>query len=319
MPSNSRTTSSSATPRRRYTVAVWSANSRSQLGSLPATHRARRSTNTVASWRRLRRPASPMRSAYVGSSLVATSSARVAIRRSLRPEPRARRPGTRRQVARREAERGVGHGRRGYRPGPGAYDRSMSDDDGDDPPPSAQRQLDRAPGERYRSRPGTRRRPRRCPVRLAGGAGRGSSRSAVPILVAVASARRWSPCSARSTSARGCWPCRRSSAGRWRVAVVWSGVPAPGARGPAGRVGGCAGRWLDRRSGSWSCGSTPHVEGGVMDPFAYLDERFGPSPIVERHRRRGGRVPACALRPRGGQVTRQTASTGLGSRAEDRR
>ena len=53
-----RTMSSIGTPRRRYTVAIWSAKSLSQCESSPATHRASRSMNTSASPSRLRRPAS---------------------------------------------------------------------------------------------------------------------------------------------------------------------------------------------------------------------------------------------------------------------
>ena len=59
------------------------------------------------------------------------------------------------------------------------------------------------------------------------------------------------------------------------VAIVWGGVPGGGARG---------------RRGWWSAGLAAasivvgfvllwvwsHVEGGVLDPIAYLDERFGP-------------------------------------------
>ena len=59
------------------------------------------------------------------------------------------------------------------------------------------------------------------------------------------------------------------------VAVVWGGMPGPDARGQRAAwavalavgsiVVGIAILW------AWS-----HVEGGVMDPIAYLDERFGP-------------------------------------------
>lgn len=59
------------------------------------------------------------------------------------------------------------------------------------------------------------------------------------------------------------------------VAVIWGGTPGPDARGQRAAwavalgfgsvVVGIVLLWV------WS-----HVEGGVMDPFAYLDERFGP-------------------------------------------
>jgi hypothetical protein len=64
------------------------------------------------------------------------------------------------------------------------------------------------------------------------------------------------------------------------VAVVWGGDPAPERRGRrvllavvlavGSIVVGFAGLW-----------QYSHVEGGVMDPVAYLDERFGPIALVD--------------------------------------
>ncbi|HEY6571226.1 MAG TPA: hypothetical protein VIZ22_13100, partial [Candidatus Limnocylindrales bacterium] len=93
------------------------------------------------------------------------------------------------------------------------------------------------------------------------------------------------------------------------VAVVWSGVPDSDARGQRAlwavvlAVGsivlGIVILWV------WS-----HVEGGVMDPFAYLDARFGPiaylnvivaGVVAYQRARRAGRRVRPALTPSAGR------------------
>ena len=125
----------------------------------------------------------------------------------------------------------------------------MSDEEGS-PPPNAPKPLDRAPGERYRAR------PTEATARgVQAGATRTSPavRAAAPVVVAAVGAL---------LVAVG-------------VAIAWGGVPGGGARG---------------RRGWWSAGLAAasivvgfvllwvwsHVEGGVLDPIAYLEERFGP-------------------------------------------
>jgi hypothetical protein len=153
----------------------------------------------------------------------------------------------------------------------GAYDPSMSDEQGE-PRPDAQRMLDRAPGERYRSRPAYAA-ASAAPVPLP------AERSmvvaiGVPMVVAGAGAAMVAVLGSFDIGA-GLLAVSGFIGWAVGVAVVWSGVPDSDARGQralwavvlavASIVLGIVVLWI------WS-----HVEGGVMDPFAYLDERFGP-------------------------------------------
>ena len=153
----------------------------------------------------------------------------------------------------------------------------MTDEDGA-PPPSTQRQLDRAPGERYRARPDA----------TAANVRRGS-RARRP-------ARDPSPSAFRSSSPRrarrligvlgsfdiGAGLLAVSAFIGWAVAVavVWGSDPAPERRGRRVRwaVGLAVGSIVVGLAVLWAYSRT---EGGVMDPVAYLDERFGPLAIAD--------------------------------------
>jgi hypothetical protein len=135
--------------------------------------------------------------------------------------------------------------------------------------PGRQRQLDRAPGERYRTRPGA----AGPPGSAAAGAGPSAIlRAATPFLVALGGALLVAVLGSFDI---GSGLLAVSAFIGWAVglAIVWGGTP--------GRRG---------RTGAWSAGlaaasivlgfvilwAWSRVEGGVMDPVAYLDVRFGP-------------------------------------------
>jgi hypothetical protein len=145
-----------------------------------------------------------------------------------------------------------------------------------EPRESAQRQLDRAPGERYRPRPGLLPSsndavPLPTDRRLAVAIG-------APLLVAVVGSLLVAVLGSFDI---GIGLMAVSGFIGWAVAVavVWGGTPGDDARSrratwaavlAAGSVAvGFAILW------SWS-----RVEGGAMDPFAYLGERFGPVAYV---------------------------------------
>lgn len=147
----------------------------------------------------------------------------------------------------------------------------MSEEQGE-PPSDAQRMLDRAPGERYRSRPANLA-ASAAPVPLP------AERSmvvaiGVPMAVAGAGAGMVAVFGSFDIGA-GLLAVSGFIGWAVGVAVVWSRVPGVDARGQraiwavvlavGSIVVGIVVLWV------WS-----HVEGGVMDPFAYLDERFGP-------------------------------------------
>ena len=132
--------------------------------------------------------------------------------------------------------------------------------------------LDRVPGERYRSRPANLA-ASAAPVPLP------AERSlavaiGVPMAVAAVGAAMVAVLGSFDIGA-GLLAVSGFIGWAVGVAVVWSGVPGSETRGQraawavALAVGsivlGIAVLWV------WS-----HVEGGVMDPFAYLDARFGP-------------------------------------------
>jgi hypothetical protein len=144
----------------------------------------------------------------------------------------------------------------------------MSEQEGGAPPSGGQRPLDRAPGERYRARPGA-----AAPPRAATATGTPPAlRAAAPFLVAVAGALLVAVLGSFDI---GSGLLAVSAFVGWAVglAIIWGGTP--GGRG---------------RTGAWSAGLAAasivagfvllwiwsHVEGGVMDPIAYLDVRFGP-------------------------------------------
>jgi len=145
----------------------------------------------------------------------------------------------------------------------------MSDEEGS-PPPSAPKPLDRAPGERYRARP---------------------AEGIAP--AALATATRPTP------AARAASPFVVATAGALLIAVLGSFDIGAGLLAVSGFIGWAVGISIvwggvpggDRaRRGLWSAGLAAasivvgfvllwiwsHVEGGVLDPMAYLDERFGP-------------------------------------------
>jgi hypothetical protein len=146
----------------------------------------------------------------------------------------------------------------------------MSDEEGS-PPPGVQKPLDRAPGERYRARPTE----ATAPGVQAGATGTSPAvRAAAPFVVAAIGALLVAVLGSFDIG-----PGLLAVSGfiGWAVgvAIVWGGVPGGGARGRRGWwsaglaaasiVAGFVLLWV------WS-----HVEGGVLDPIAYLDERFGP-------------------------------------------
>ena len=151
----------------------------------------------------------------------------------------------------------------------GAYDRAMSDEQGQAPPPTRPGQLDRAPGERYRARPGLPGAPSAAP------APRGPSsaiRAASPFLVAVGGAVLIAVLGSFDIGA-GLLAVSGFIGWAIGIALIVGGVPRGGRR----------------RMGAWSAGlaagsivlgfgllwAWSRVEGGTMDPIAYLDERFG--------------------------------------------
>ena len=155
-------------------------------------------------------------------------------------------------------------------PTPSAYDRAMSDEEGS-PPPSAPKQLDRAPGERYRARPTE---PTAPGVQAAATGSSPAVRAAAPFVVAAVGALLIAVLGSFDIGA-GLLAVSGFIGWAVGVSIVWGGVPGGGARGRRGWwsaglaaasiVAGFVLLWV------WS-----HVEGGVLDPFAYLDERFGP-------------------------------------------
>ena len=147
----------------------------------------------------------------------------------------------------------------------------MSDEQGEAPPPTRPGQLDRAPGERYRPRPGQPGAP------VAAAAPRGPSaaiRAASPFLVALGGALLIAVLGSFDIGA-GLLAVSGFIGWAVGIALIVGGVPAGGRR----------------RMGAWAAGlaagsivlgfvflwAWSRVEGGVMDPIAYLDERFGPT------------------------------------------
>ncbi len=147
----------------------------------------------------------------------------------------------------------------------------MSDEQGS-PPPSGPRQLDRAPGERYRARPGQPAAPGGEATISAGPTP--AARAAAPFVVASIGAVLVAVLGSFDIGA-GLLAVSGFIGWATGVAIVWGGVPGGGARG---------------RRGLWSAGlaaasivvglvllwAWSRVEGGVLDPIGYLDERFGP-------------------------------------------
>jgi hypothetical protein len=147
----------------------------------------------------------------------------------------------------------------------------MSDEQGEAPPPPRPGQLDRAPGERYRPRPGQPGAPAATPPPAGLSA---AIRAASPFLVAIAGALLIAVLGSIDI---GVGLLAVSAFIGWAVgiAIIWGGVPAGGRR----------------RMGAWSAGlaaasivlglallwAWSRAEGGAMDPIAYLDARFGPS------------------------------------------
>jgi hypothetical protein len=152
----------------------------------------------------------------------------------------------------------------------------MTDEDGA-PPPSPQRQLDRAPGERYRARPAA-----TAANVDATSAATGRSRPlavAVPILVAAAGAALIGVLGSFDIGA-GLLAASAFIGWAVAVAVVWGSDPAPERRGRRVRwaVGLAVGSIVVGLAVLWAYSRT---EGGVMDPVAYLDERFGPLAVAD--------------------------------------
>jgi hypothetical protein len=152
----------------------------------------------------------------------------------------------------------------------------MTDEDGA-PPPSTQRQLDRAPGERYRARPD-------ATAANVDAAPAAAARSrplavAVPILVAAAGAALIGVLGSFDIGA-GLLAVSGFIGWAVAVAVVWGSDPAPERRGRRVRwaVGLAVGSIVVGLAVLWAYSRT---EGGVMDPVAYLDERFGPLAIAD--------------------------------------
>jgi hypothetical protein len=145
----------------------------------------------------------------------------------------------------------------------------MTDEHGETPP-SGPRQLDRAPGERYRSRPGQSGAP---DVATPATGPSPAIRAATPFLVAIAGALLIAVLGSFDIGA-GLLAVSGFIGWAVGISIIWGGTPG-GDR---------------RRTGAWSAGLAAasivlglvllwiwsRVEGGVMDPIAYLDERFGP-------------------------------------------
>lgn len=148
----------------------------------------------------------------------------------------------------------------------------MTDDDGA-PPPSTQKQLDRAPGERYRARPD-------AAAAAVVDPGPSPALAAVaPVLVALGGAALIAVLGSFDIGA-GLLAVSAFIGWAVAVAVVWGGDPAPEHRNR--RVGWAvalaAGSIVVGFAVLWAYSRT---EGGVMDPVAYLDERFGPLALID--------------------------------------
>ena len=150
----------------------------------------------------------------------------------------------------------------------------MSDQDGV-PPPSTQKQLDRAPGERYRARPD-------AAAPAASPAAAEPSHlvlAAAPVLVALGGAALIAVLGSFDIGA-GLLAVAGFIGWAVAVTVVWASDPALERR--RRRVGLAVALAV----GSIVAGfavlwAYSHVEGGVMDPVAYLDERFGPLALID--------------------------------------
>jgi ABC-type Fe3+-siderophore transport system permease subunit len=151
----------------------------------------------------------------------------------------------------------------------------MNDEDGA-PPPSTQRQLDRAPGERYRSRPDV---PAPAAAAAPAAAPSRAIAVAVPILVAAAGVALIGVLGSFDIGP-GLLAVSAFIGWAVAVAVVWGSDPAPERRGRRVRlaVGLAVGSIVVGLVVLWAYSRT---EGGVMDPVAYLDERFGPLAIAD--------------------------------------
>jgi hypothetical protein len=146
----------------------------------------------------------------------------------------------------------------------------MSDEQGETPPPTRQRLLDRAPGERYRPRPGQ----PGAPVAAGSSGPSAAIRAASPFLVALGGALLIAVLGSFDIGA-GLLAVSGFIGWAVGIALIVGGVPRGGRR----------------RMGAWSVGlaagsivlgfallwAWSRVAGGVMDPIAYLDERFGPT------------------------------------------
>jgi hypothetical protein len=146
----------------------------------------------------------------------------------------------------------------------------MSDEEGS-PPKNAPKRLDQAPGERYRARPTE----AMAPSVQGGATGISPAiRGAAPFVVAAIGALLVAVLGSFDIG-----PGLLAVSGfiGWAVgvAIVWGGVPGGGARGRRGwwSAGLAAGSIVVGFVVLWAWS---HVEGGVLDPIAYLDERFGP-------------------------------------------
>ena len=152
----------------------------------------------------------------------------------------------------------------------------MTDEDGF-PPPSTQKQLDRAPGERYRARPDA-----EAAVAAAAVADARPSpvlAALVPILVAIGGAALIALLGSFDIGA-GLLAVSAFIGWAVAVAVVWGGDPTPGRRRRrvSLAVALAAGSIVVGFVVLWAYSRT---EGGVMDPVAYLDERFGPIALID--------------------------------------
>jgi hypothetical protein len=149
----------------------------------------------------------------------------------------------------------------------------MNDKDGT-PPPSAQKQLDRAPGERYRARPDA-----ATPAAPPTSAPSRTVRAAAPILVAAGGAALIAVLGSFDIGA-GLLAVAAFIGWAVALAVVWGSDPAPEQRGrrAAAAVALAAGSVVAGFVVLWAYS---HTEGGVMDPVAYLDERFGPIALLD--------------------------------------
>jgi hypothetical protein len=150
----------------------------------------------------------------------------------------------------------------------------MSDDEGT-PPPGAPKRLDRVPGERYRARPDQAGAPG---AHVAATGSSPAARAGAPFVVAAVGALLVAVLGSFDI---GAGLLAVSGFIGWAVgmSVVWGGVPGDGARGRLGwwSAGLAAGSIVVGFVLLWAWS---RVEGGVLDPFAYLDQRFGPIAYV---------------------------------------